>query len=51
MLFIEIQPLFCFRGKMCSKLEKWDPLMGSHPVRETVGWGPVFHSPLITNID
>ncbi len=35
MLFIEIQPLYCFRGKMCRKLEKWDPLMGSHPVRET----------------
>ncbi len=30
MLFIEIQPLYCFRGKMCRKLEKWDPLMGSH---------------------
>jgi hypothetical protein len=28
-LFIEIQPLYCFRGKMCRTLEKWDPLMGS----------------------
>ncbi len=35
MLFIEIQPLYCFRGKMCKKLEKRDPLMGSHPVSET----------------
>ncbi len=35
MIFIEIQPLYCFWGKMCRKLEKWDPLMGSHPVRET----------------
>jgi hypothetical protein len=35
MLFIEIQPFYCFRGKMCRKLEKWDPLMASHPMRET----------------
>ncbi len=25
-VFIEIQPFHCFRGKMCKKLEKWDPL-------------------------
>jgi hypothetical protein len=25
--FYWIQPLYCFRGKMCKKLEKWDPLI------------------------
>jgi len=25
-VFIEIQPFYCFRWKMCKKLEKWDPL-------------------------
>ncbi len=25
---LKIQPLYCFRGKMCKKLEKWDPLNG-----------------------
>jgi hypothetical protein len=41
-LFIEIQTLYCFRGKMCRKLEEKvrSPVWAHYPVRETKLYRP-----------